>query len=120
MPETLQKTAWGVRGGSTRGASHLRTGLPNQDSLGTWCDKTGGRALAVVSDGHGSARHFRSDTGSRLAVEAAMSVLREVSLPIGEAEDEPRVIVVNGNGKVFPNRRRADLIVGCLGGESWF
>ena len=86
MPETLQKTVWGARGSSPRGASHLRTGLPNQDSLGAWCDKTRSRAVVVVSDGHGSARHFRSDTGSRLAVEASMSVLREVSLPIGEAE----------------------------------
>jgi len=86
MPDTMQKTAWGVRGSSTRGASHLRSGLPNQDSLGTWWDEPRGRAVVVVSDGHGSARHFRSDTGSRLAVEAAMSVLREMPLPVSEAE----------------------------------
>lgn len=86
MPDTMQKKAWSVRGSSTRGASHLRTGLPNQDSIGTWCDEPRSRAVVVVSDGHGSARHFRSDTGSRLAVEASMSILREVSLPIGEAE----------------------------------
>jgi len=86
MTDTMQKTAWGVRGSSTRGASHLRTGLPNQDSIGTWWDEPRSRAIVVVSDGHGSARHFRSDTGSRLAVEAAMSVLREVSLPLSEAE----------------------------------
>jgi len=65
MTDTMQKTAWGVRGSSTRGASHLRTGLPNQDSIGTWWDEPRSRAIVVVSDGHGSARHFRSDTGSR-------------------------------------------------------
>jgi len=86
MPGTVQKTAWGTRGGSARGASHLRSGLPNQDSLGAWSGESGGRAVVVVSDGHGSARHFRSDTGSRLGVDAAMSVLRGMALPIGEAE----------------------------------
>lgn len=86
MPDTIQKTAWGVGGGSVRGASHLRTGLPNQDSLGTWSGESGNRAMVVVSDGHGSGRHFRSDTGSRMAVDAATSVLRDVALPIGDAE----------------------------------
>lgn len=64
----------------------MRTGLPNQDSIGTYRDEARNRAIVVVSDGHGSARHFRSDTGSQLAVEAAISVLREVSLPLSEEE----------------------------------
>ena len=86
MPDNAQKTAWGVRGGSARGASHLRTGLPNQDSLGTWTGESGSRAMVVVSDGHGSARHFRSDVGSRLAVDAAMSILRGAALPSSDQE----------------------------------
>lgn len=63
-------------GRSVRGASHLRSGLPNQDAIG-WvedADSAGGVLLAVA-DGHGSAKCFRSDYGSRFAVEAAKSVL---------------------------------------------
>ncbi|HEX3746243.1 MAG TPA: PP2C family serine/threonine-protein phosphatase [Bryobacteraceae bacterium] len=90
MADTMQKAAWGVRGCSTRGASHFRSGLPNQDSLGIWSDDSHSRAIVVVSDGHGSARHFRSDQGSHLATEAAISVLKGVSFPI--SEDEARAL----------------------------
>lgn len=34
--------------------------------------------LAALSDGHGSARSFRSDTGARFAVSAALAVLAEL------------------------------------------
>lgn len=84
MADTVQKTVWGPRGRSTRGSSHLRTGLPNQDALGLWVDESGSRAVVVVSDGHGSARHFRSDTGSHLAVEAATNVLRDLKPSVSD------------------------------------
>ena len=65
-------------GGSVRGASHARTGLPNQDALG-WLQKAGSGRLLIVaaSDGHGSAKYFRSHVGSRLAVEAAIALAQE-------------------------------------------
>jgi len=62
-------------GRSVRGASHVRSGLPNQDAI-AWvedADAAGGVLLAVA-DGHGSAKCFRSDYGARFAVEAARSV----------------------------------------------
>jgi Protein phosphatase 2C len=65
-----------VAGATTQGASHLRDGLPNQDSFRRWVDEA--NTFVAVSDGHGSARHFRSHVGSRLAVEAADTVFREV------------------------------------------
>lgn len=66
---------WRVVGQSVRGASHERSGLPNQDAVG-WSPQTGtGMPLVVAaSDGHGSARYFRSQTGARLAVETAIEV----------------------------------------------
>jgi hypothetical protein len=60
---------------SVRGASHLRSGLPNQDAI-KFISETGMGipVILAVSDGHGSLSYFRSDTGSRLAVEAACEV----------------------------------------------
>ncbi len=75
---------WRVVGASVRGASHVRTGLPNQDAI-RWLPESGtGRPLILaVSDGHGSAKCFRSDVGARLAVETATGVIQEFldSLP---------------------------------------
>ncbi|HLI85481.1 MAG TPA: PP2C family serine/threonine-protein phosphatase [Bryobacteraceae bacterium] len=67
---------WQVLGRSVRGASHLRSGLPNQDAIG-WrrnADCAGGVLLAVA-DGHGSAKCFRSDHGSRFAIDTAMELM---------------------------------------------
>lgn len=51
------------------GASHIKGGLPCQDAscAGEW----GAYAYAIVADGHGSRRHFRSDRGSVLACRVA-------------------------------------------------
>jgi hypothetical protein len=64
---------------SVRGAAHVHLGLPNQDSHGAATfEISGGRGVAAaVADGHGNRRHFRSEFGSRFAVDAATScVLR--------------------------------------------
>jgi serine/threonine protein phosphatase PrpC len=70
---------WRVVGRSVRGASHLRSGLPNQDAIG-WDPESGkGPALIVaVSDGHGSAKYFRSDKGAEFAVRAALAECRHL------------------------------------------
>jgi hypothetical protein len=49
--------------------------MPNQDALG-WlpASGTGSAVLLALADGHGSPRHFRSQEGARLAVEAAHEV----------------------------------------------
>ncbi|HEX8088193.1 MAG TPA: PP2C family serine/threonine-protein phosphatase [Blastocatellia bacterium] len=78
METGAENTRWLVIGSSVIGASHIRAGLPNQDAVG-WLQKTGaGRSLIVAaSDGHGSAKYFRSHVGSRLAVEAAIALGQE-------------------------------------------
>ena len=65
---------WRVIGRSIRGASHLRSGLPNQDAIG-WVPEsgTGSELIIAVSDGHGSAKYFRSDVGAAFAVQAALA-----------------------------------------------
>jgi serine/threonine protein phosphatase PrpC len=75
--------SWKVAHACIRGSSHQRSGLPNQDAVqcvvtpvaqGTGAQGT--VAVAVVSDGHGSARHFRSQIGSSLAVSTVAATLQ--------------------------------------------
>lgn len=66
---------WRVGGASVRGASHMRSGAPNQDSWGASGDGGARAAVLAVSDGHGAAAHFRSQTGAIIAVRTACAVL---------------------------------------------
>lgn len=61
---------WESISASVRGASHDRSGAPNQDAVR--CLSLGDRGLvAVVCDGHGGDRYVRSDVGARIATEVA-------------------------------------------------
>src|ERR1700734_1459593 len=70
--------SWKVAHACVRGSSHQRSGLPNQDAA--QCTVTPGTqgtvAVAVVSDGHGSPRHFRSQIGSSLAVSTVAGTMQ--------------------------------------------
>lgn len=66
---------WTAGGQTVTGASHLRRGQPNQDSLAI--DEPEGARIVAVADGHGSARCFRSERGARLATRLAVALLRE-------------------------------------------
>ena len=78
MTEGTADSNWWVIGRSVRGASHARTGLPNQDAIG-WIQiqDVGRRLIVAVSDGHGSPKYFRSDIGSRLAIKTALVLGQE-------------------------------------------
>ena len=58
-----------------KGESHKTTGKPCQDF--SFSIKTEGYAIAMVSDGHGGERYFRSDVGSKIVVEVAHRCLVE-------------------------------------------
>lgn len=64
---------WSALSASVRGATHVRGGLPNQDAVQVETLP----AIVAVADGHGSDKCFRSHVGSQLAVQIAVSVLRE-------------------------------------------
>lgn len=66
---------WRVGGASVRGASHLRSGAPNQDAWLCLPHRPARPIVAAVSDGHGAAAHFRSQKGAELAVRAAVAVI---------------------------------------------
>ncbi|MBQ9947155.1 MAG: protein phosphatase 2C domain-containing protein [Oscillospiraceae bacterium] len=62
---------------SVRGASHEDAGEPCQDSARVYTGED--LAVAAVSDGHGSAKHFRSGAGSEIATRIAIRSLMEFS-----------------------------------------
>src|SRR5882724_12637751 len=77
MVENQSGTEWRVIGASVRGASHLRAGVPKQDAI-SWLPEFGQLLpqIVAVSDGHGSAKCFRSEMGAMLAVNTAMQVVQ--------------------------------------------
>jgi serine/threonine protein phosphatase PrpC len=77
MEERSLSLQWRCIGKSVRGASHLRSELPNQDAIKLCSESSIGLPVMVaVSDGHGSAKSFRSDRGSQFAVETATKVIQ--------------------------------------------
>src|SRR5665648_5143 len=57
------------------GASHIKEGKPCQDfSISYEQDEY---AVAIVCDGHGGNKYFRSNRGSRIAVEQALTAIQE-------------------------------------------
>ncbi len=77
---------------SVRGAAHQRSGMPNQDAFGLFpAPGLGDGLLVALADGHGSAKSFRSETGSRLAVQAAQAVLGALLEP-GCERPEPSAL----------------------------
>lgn len=71
-------SGWYATGGSVKGAAHEESGLPNQDAI-HWLPKNGAGLplIFALSDGHGSRKSFRSQTGSHLAVEVATKQIQE-------------------------------------------
>lgn len=60
---------------SVKGASHEVKGIVCQDSSAHFADEN--YAVAVVADGHGSKKHFRSNIGSQLAVESTLATIKK-------------------------------------------
>jgi Protein phosphatase 2C len=67
---------WQVIGCTVRGASHVQKGIENQDHI-RW-EPHQGRVILAVADGHGSARSFRSATGSRFAVDVSLDIASDL------------------------------------------
>jgi len=67
---------WQVIGCTVRGASHVQKGIENQDHI-RW-EAHQGRVILAVADGHGSARSFRSATGSRFAVDVSLDIASDL------------------------------------------
>ena len=70
---------WRIVGRSVRGSSHERAGGPNQDALG-WLPREDVSPFVILalSDGHGSAKSFRSEIGSRFAVDVSIREMQSI------------------------------------------
>lgn len=78
------RPSWLVLTASERGASHIATKAPNQDSVAA--ERAGAQGMvAAVADGHGHSRHLRSASGSRLAVKIGCEVAQELADQLEEA-----------------------------------
>ena len=95
---------------SVKGASHEQSGLVCQDSSAHFVGEY--YAVAVVADGHGSKKHFRSNMGSKFAVEATLDTIAnfyedvetfEKTFPLNHKFVIKRInkqIIANWNSKV--------------------
>src|SRR5436190_794120 len=81
-----KKFEWRILGQTVIGASHVRTGKPNQDALlsrQAQADKSGTPLFIAIADGHGGDKYFRSDIGAKTAVEVTEHTLHRF---VGELE----------------------------------
>jgi serine/threonine protein phosphatase PrpC len=60
---------------SAQGSSHIKNNKPCEDCSGCFENETYHTSIAIVADGHGGEKYFRSRFGSKLAVETVHKVL---------------------------------------------
>lgn len=60
---------------SCQGESHIVSGKPCQDWSLHWSDDQSGQYIAIVCDGHGGERYFRSDQGAKFLCEITKNAL---------------------------------------------
>lgn len=83
MSNENEKPQWRVFGASIKGASHVRSGMPNQDAILWKTGENGGLPLVLaIADGHGSDKYFRSDVGAKLAVQVAVEEMERFALAL--------------------------------------
>lgn len=79
-----------------RGESHKKTHKPCQDYA--YADSSDALSMAIVCDGHGGDRYFRSDRGSRFLVEITEKAIRSFVADMETATSTPV-----GKSSVFDN-----------------
>lgn len=62
---------------TVRGHMHIMKDMPCQDSSASFKSDNRLYHIAVVADGHGSKAYFRSDIGSKIAVDVTLKCLKE-------------------------------------------
>lgn len=94
-----------------QGESHKATNKPCQDYAQCYMDES--MSVAIVSDGHGGSRYFRSDVGSKTAVEATLECVKEfvgnVDARIFEDRPFTQVSTLAEEIKTHNMRKRTDV-----------
>lgn len=100
---------------TAHGYSHIQRNQPCEDASASFRDENGRYYIAVVSDGHGQARSFRSAVGSKVAVEVTVDCLRELAEgTLGTPEDEAifyRELLESPRDRILRIRQLTDTIL---------
>lgn len=93
-----------VAAASVPGCSHvIHGGSPCQDASGTY--QQDGLFVLAVADGHGDPKHPRSAEGARIAVEVALTLLRDALDQRSEGRADPGIYQLEGElRKHLPHR----------------
>ena len=110
---------WRVIIGSARGSTHETRHLPNQDNAGSQAVGQAGGVVAAVADGHGAGRHFRSATGSLLAVRAALTVMERLAAEAGDRWDAEAADTLRRQLPQAIVTRWRELVAGHLAGHPY-
>jgi hypothetical protein len=118
MMSEQKKTEWRIICKSVIGASHTRSGRPNQDAFAQFTGSGDGLPVVLaVSDGHGSAKHFRSEKGANFAVTSAIDsllqfqeMLASSSSRMGLEEHLAKSLVNTWRSKVNADLQREPLL----------
>src|SRR5260370_30202870 len=104
------KTEWRSICESVKGASHARSGRPNQDAI-SWFPTSGDSLplILAVSDGHGGTKYFRSDEGARFAVAAAIDALSRFQEILGSFSTSSRMELEEHLTKSLVNTWRSEV-----------
>ena len=71
---------------SVRGHLHILRELPCEDFSGSFSDEKGRYYIAAIADGHGDPACFRSNRGSRFAIEIAIDCLKTFADTVYESD----------------------------------
>lgn len=101
----MSKSSFYCFGKSVRGREHRLSGLPNQDALRIYIGKDNNPVIIALADGHGSPIHFRSEVGSKMAVDTAVDILssvRETDIKVpNKISKYPTLITREWNSRVL-------------------
>ncbi|MGJ0607965.1 PP2C family serine/threonine-protein phosphatase [Cylindrospermopsis raciborskii] len=105
--ENITQQKWRCFGKSVRGTYHWRSELRNQDAIQWYPGHpetgVGLPVILAVSDGHGSAKSFRSEKGSQFAVSTAIRVIQEFFLAT-QNSDINFSTLKDGTERLLPQR----------------
>ena len=101
----MSKSSFYCFGKSVRGHEHRLSGLPNQDAFRIYIGKDNNPVIIALADGHGSPVHFRSEVGSKMAVDTAVDILssvRETDIKVpNKISKYPALITREWNSRVL-------------------
>lgn len=112
---TFHKTAHGY--------GHIQKGQPCEDASASFRAEDGSFFIAVVADGHGQARSFRSRIGSQTAVDVTLICLKDAAQAVlgssGETDAFYRSLLGSSHEQQIRIRQLTDTILSQWNDQIW-